>query len=226
MLFRSNMLLYALDNDLKEESDKIKADAHLMIAVSYIASDELYRLEKIKEHAALWKELGGISVNIFDDDINKKMTSLLTYTAYNENTGVVEILRDSAEKGFMDLVLSKGGIYNYLNDDDYIPVTVMKRGDKYALNPFFIEYENTGIDTYMADIVEPLHKINNNHYDLQKKYDVLYDNPVYILALNGAVYTVEINNGMPLKAEFRNPAYFRTGYLNREIGRASCRERV
>ena len=40
---------------------------------------ELYRLEKIKEHAALWKELGGISVNIFDDDINKKMTSLLTY---------------------------------------------------------------------------------------------------------------------------------------------------
>ena len=50
------------------------------------------------------------------------MTSLLTYTAYNENTGVVEILRDSAEKGFMDLVLSKGGIYNYLNDDDYIPV--------------------------------------------------------------------------------------------------------
>ena len=46
--------------------------------------------------------------------------------------------------------------------------------------------------------------------------DVLYDNPVYILALNGAVYTVEINNGMPLKAEFRNPAYFRTGYLNRE----------
>ncbi len=216
LLKARNMLLYALDNDLKEESDKIKADAHLMIAVSYIASDELYRLEKIKEHAALWKELGGISVNIFDDDINKKMTSLLTYTAYNENTGVVEILRDSAEKGFMDLVLSKGGIYNYLNDDDYTPVTVMKRGDKYALNPFFIEYENTGIDTYMADIVEPLHKVNNNHYDLQKKYDVLYDNPVYILALNGAVYTVEINNGMPLKAEFRNPAYFRTGYLNRE----------
>ena len=138
LLKARNMLLYALDNDLKEESDKIKADAHLMIAVSYIASDELYRLEKIKEHAALWKELGGISVNIFDDDINKKMTSLLTYTAYNENTGVVEILRDSAEKGFMDLVLSKGGIYNYLNDDDYIPVTVMKRGDKYALNPALI----------------------------------------------------------------------------------------
>ena len=35
------------------------ADAHLLIAISYLAQDELYQILEVKKHAALWKELGG-----------------------------------------------------------------------------------------------------------------------------------------------------------------------
>lgn len=43
-----NMIKYALENDLKDESDKVRAEANLMIAISYIAQDRLYNILEIK----------------------------------------------------------------------------------------------------------------------------------------------------------------------------------
>lgn len=214
LLKARNMILYALENNLKNEDDKIKADAHLMIAISYLAQDELYQLDNIKKHAALWKELGGLNVEIFNSKLNKELTALLTYVAYNDNTGVVEILRDSIDKGFINQVLSKGGIYNYLNDNDYIPVAVTLRGEnKFAVNPFFVKYNNLQ-DTanIMRELVPAKEDKNLSTYNFQNNYDVLYDNPVYFLPLNGVVYTVIMKDDKPLKVEFRNPAYFDTSY--------------
>lgn len=214
LLKARNMILYALENNLKNEDDKIKADAHLMIAISYLAQDELYQLNNIKKHAALWKELGGLNVEIFNSKINKELTALLTYVAYNENTGVEEILRDSIDKGFINQVLSKGGIYNYLNDNDYIPVAVTLRGEnKFAVNPFFVKYDNLQ-DTanIMRELVPAKEENTLSTYNFQNNYDNLYDNPVYILPLNGVVYTVIMKDDKPLKVEFRNPAYYDTSY--------------
>ena len=214
LLKARNMILYALENDLKDADDKIKADAHLMVAISYLAQDELYQLDNIKKHAALWKELGGLNVESFDSSTNKELTALLTYVAYNENTGVEEILRDSIDKDFINQVLSKGGIYNYLNDNDYIPVAVTLRGeDKYAINPFFLKYDNPQDTANMMGELVPSKEENTlSTYNMQNIYDNLYDYPVYILPLNGAVYTVIMKDDKPLKVEFRNPAYFDTSY--------------
>ena len=42
----------------------------------------------------------------------------------------------------------------------------------------------------------------------------MYDNEVFILPLNGAVYTIEVKDGNAVKVEFRNPAYFDVSYAN------------
>ena len=89
LLKARNMLKYAIENQLKEESDKVRADAHLLITISYLAQDELYQILEVKKHAALWKELGGQTVEIFSKETNKELNELLKYVAYNENTGVI-----------------------------------------------------------------------------------------------------------------------------------------
>ncbi len=213
LLKARNMILHAIDNDLKYEKNKIIAQAHLMVALSYFAQDELYNIDMIKKHAGLWKELGGKNIEFFDKNTNKKLNSLLTYVAYNDNTGIVEILQDSKSKDFIDIILSEGGVYNYLNDGDYIPVATVERGDKYAMNPFFMEYMypyNTA--DIMAKIIPSKKEKNNALYNIQNNYDTLYDNPVYIVAIGGTVYTVEMKNNAPYKVEYRNPSYFDTSY--------------
>ena len=76
LLKARNMLKYAIENQLKEESDKVRADAHLYIAISYLAQDELYQILEVKKHAALWKELGGDKVEIFSSEKNKELNEL------------------------------------------------------------------------------------------------------------------------------------------------------
>ena len=218
LLKARNMIFYALDNQIKEASDKVKAQAHLMIAISYLAQDRLYNILEIKKHAALWKELGGLEVDFLNSAENKQLTALLTYVAYNENTGVVELINDGIEKGFLQAAFSKGGIYNYLNDGFYMPVGTALRQSKYAINPFYMEYE-TYRDTasMMKMIVSGKENDENDKtadYDIQNNFDTLYDNEVFILPLNGAVYTIEFKDGNAVKVEFRNPAYFDVSYAN------------
>ena len=38
----------------------------MMIALSYLAQDELYNLSKIKEHIKQWEELGGKKIRFFN----------------------------------------------------------------------------------------------------------------------------------------------------------------
>ena len=63
-----------------------------------------------------------------------------------------------------------------------------------------------------ALLVETEKEIDSSVYNVRNNYDKLYDNPVYILPLNGAVYIVEMKDEKPLKVEFLNPAYFDTSY--------------
>ena len=218
LLKARNMIIYALDNQMKEANDKVKAQAHLMTAISYLAQDRLYNILEIKKHAALWKELGGVDVDIFDKKDNKELTALLTYVAYNENTGVVELINDGIKKDFLQAAFSKGGIYNYLNDGFYMPVGMALRQSKYAVNPFYMEYETYRDTVSMMKIIVSGKENDENDkiadYDIQNNFDTLYDNEVFILPLNGAVYTIEVKDGNAVKVEFRNPAYFDVSYAN------------
>lgn len=214
LLKARNMLKYALENNLQKESEKVRADAHLLIAISYLAQDELYQILEVKKHAALWKELGGQTVTIFSKEKNNELNELLKYVAYNENTGVIEFLRDGISKGFINTGLSLGGVYNYLNDDFYLPVTIIKRGeDKYAVNPFFTNYHNIeNVVSVFPLLVPPVKEVDPSAYNIRNNYDRLYENQVYILPLNGVLYIVEMKDEKPLKVEFLNPAYFDTSY--------------
>ena len=218
LLKARNMLKYAIENQLKEESDKVRADAHLLIAISYLAQDELYQILEVKKHAALWKELGGDKVEIFSKETNKELNELLKYVAYNENTGVIELLKDGIEKGFINQVVSLGGVYNYLNDDFYLPVSIVKRDEnQYAINPFFTVYhdEQKVFSTFPL-LVKPEKPIDVSSYNVQNNLDRLYNNQLYILPLNGAVYILEMKDNKPLKVEFLNPAYYDTSYFRDE----------
>lgn len=214
LLKARNMLKYAIENQLKNESEKVRADAHLYIALSYLAQDELYQILEVKKHAALWKELGGQTVEIFSKEVNKELNELLKYVAYNENTGVIELLKDGINKGFINQVISLGGVYNYLNDDFYLPVSIVKRGeDKYAVNPFFTQYKDAKrVLSEFALLVKSTKEIDSAKYNVQNNLDNLYNNPVYILPLNRVIYILEMNDEKPIKVEFLNPAYFDTSY--------------
>lgn len=218
LLKARNMIIYALDNQIKEASDKVKAQAHLMATISYLAQDRLYNILEIKKHAALWKELGGLEVDFLNSVENKQLTALLTYVAYNENTGVVELIRDGIEKEFLQAAFSKGGVYNYLNDSFYIPVGTAFRQSKYAINPFYMQYETYVDTTSMMKIIISGKETDENDktadYQIQNNFDAIYDNEVFILPLNGAVYTIEVKDGSAFKVEFKNPAYFDTGYAS------------
>ena len=216
LLKARNMLLYALNNDLKNEKDKIKADAHMMIALSYLAQDELYSLNKIKEHIKQWEELGGKKIRFFNKKKNKALNTLFNYIAENENIDIIDILNKGVEEGFSDTMFSSAGVYNFLNDDDYIPVAVVKRAEnKYAVNPFFTEYENArDALNYIAKLVPSVKPKGMISYDFGNNLDELYDNPLYIFAFNGAVYIVEMKENRVEKVEFRNPAFYDTSYGN------------
>lgn len=216
LLKARNMLLYALNNDLKNEKDKIKADAHMMIALSYLAQDELYNLSKIKEHIKQWEELGGKKIRFFNKKKNKALNTLFNYIAENENIDIIDILNKGVEEGFSDTMFSSAGVYNFLNDDDYIPVAVVKRAEnKYAVNPFFTEYENArDALNYIGKLVPSVKPKGMISYDFGNNLDELYDNPLYIFAFNGAVYIVEMKENRVEKVEFRNPAFYDTSYGN------------
>lgn len=218
LLKARNMIIYALNNQLKESDDKVKAQAHLMAAISYLAQDRLYNILEIKKHAALWKELGGLEVDFLNSVENKQLTALLTYVAYNENTGVIELINGGIEKEFLQAAFSKGGIYNYLNDGFYMPVGTAFRQSKYAINPFYMQYETYVDTTSMMKIIisgkETDEDDKTADYQIQNNFDTIYDNEVYILPLNGAVYTVEVKDDSAFKVEFKNPAYFDAGYAS------------
>ena len=120
------------------------------------------------------------------------------------------------EEGFSDTMFSSAGVYNFLNDDDYIPVAVVKRAEnKYAVNPFFTEYENArDALNYIGKLVPSVKPKGMISYDFGNNLDELYDNPLYIFAFNGAVYIVEMKENRVEKVEFRNPAFYDTSYGN------------
>lgn len=214
LLKARNMLLYAIENNFKNEKNKIKADAHMMIALSYLAQDELYQFDKIKEHINKWKELGGKKIKFFNKSKNKALNTLFNYIATNNNIDIIDILNAGAEKGFMNIMFSSAGVYNFLNDDYYIPVSIVKRAEnKYAVNPFFIEYESARETVnYIGKLVPSVKPKGMSSYDFGNNLDELYNNPLYIFAFNGCVYTVEMKNNKLEKVEFRNPAFYDTSY--------------
>ncbi len=218
LLKARNSIKYALENNIKENKKDEQAMAHLMIAVSYLAQDRLYQLENIKKHAALWKELGGKDVDFLGSKENGPLTELLTYIAYNDNIGVAKLLIDGLNKGFLHTVLSPGGLFNYLNDDFYMPCGMAVRNDKYAVNPFYERYgdykKTTAVLKRLISGESENEEESYVNYNITNNLDRLYDNPVYILALNGVVYTVEMQGGIPYKVEYRNPLFFDVSYIN------------
>ena len=159
-----------------------------------------------------------VEVDFLNSVENKQLTALLTYVAYNENTGVIELINGGIEKEFLQAAFSKGGIYNYLNDGFYMPVGTAFRQSKYAINPFYMQYETYVDTTSMMKIIisgkETDEDDKTADYQIQNNFDTIYDNEVYILPLNGAVYTVEVKDGSAFKVEFKNPAYFDAGYAS------------
>ena len=215
-LLKARNIIKTSINSLTDDNKKSKA--YLMTAISYFNQDRLYQLGNIKKYAAMWKELGGRDVEIFSKEDNKQLTALLTYIAYNDNIDVKEILQNGIDKGFIYLVLSKGGIFNYLNDDYYMPVGIHKKNnsERYYINAFFPQYEFVAdTNIIMQALIKPDKDFLPSEYEIQNSFsdDNSYSYPLYILALNGAVYTVTMEDNKPFQVDFRNPAYFDTNFI-------------
>lgn len=217
-LLKARNIIKTSINSLTDDNKKSKA--YLMTAISYFNQDRLYQLGNIKKYAALWKELGGRNVEIFNEEDNKQLTALLTYLAYNDNIDVKEILQNGVDKEFIYLVLSKNGIFNYLNDDYYMPVGISEiyglDNKIYFINAFFPQYEFVAdTNILMQALIEPDKDFLPSEYGIQNSFSIYNSNiyPIYILALNGAVYTVVMKDNKPLQVDFRNPAYFDTNFI-------------
>lgn len=217
LLKARNMVKYVLENNMQEKKDEDKAMASVMIALSYLAQDRLYQLDNIKKYAALWKEYGGKDVTFLGMN-NTNVAELLNYLAYNDNIGLEEVIRDGLSKGFFNIAISQGGVYNYLNDNFYMPVGLAVRNNKYAINPFYERFGDYKITTsILKEIITGKSSSEQDsavYYKIANNFDKLYDNPIYFLPLKGVVYTIEMKNGYPYRMGFRNPAYYNLNYLN------------
>ena len=86
----------------------------------------------------------------------------------------------------------------------------------YFINAFFPQYEFVAdTNILMQALIEPDKDFLPSEYGIQNSFSIYNSNiyPIYILALNGAVYTVVMKDNKPLQVDFRNPAYFDTNFI-------------
>lgn len=227
-LLKARRMILDIVNTQMKENAKIeeKEMAYTMIILSYLAQDRLYRYDEIVKYAKVLTDLsksnkendGKLVVKIFfDDDENERIEKLINFINSKENLNLVEVINYAKKEKIEEIIFSTNGYYNYLNDNYYTPVGVVKRGDKYSINAYFPQYVKFRI---IPEIMKKLMPGNlndekeNKYYDYQNNLDNLYDNEHVIFPFNNILYFIEYENKNIKTVKLFNPKLFDLNYPN------------
>lgn len=236
-LLNENMVYPALNSLIMQNKALLKARqvldnvpghdktslVYLAAGLSYIYSDGLYELDKLRKIFKEWLRLGGDDFPEIKGEEKQKRYNLFSYIAnMPENPSITEEFIKIVENGYYDKLVFKNGLFDIFNADFY---TVITGNEIYTGNniiKYFVEYINA---EYM-DIITDKHfrlDINGskvNHYwtvwDYEKGKKIRKDN-FYILPFDKQTFTLSVQkyeDKYILQINYYNPEYIDTPYYS------------
>lgn len=192
---------------------------YLAAGLSYIYSDGLYELDKLRKIFKEWLRLGGDDFPEIKGEERQKRYNLFSYIAnMPENPSITEEFIKIVENGYYDKLVFKNGLFDIFNADFY---TVITGNEIYTGNniiKYFVEYINA---EYMDIITGKHFRLDNKGTDINHYFTVwsykdglkLKDDNFYIFPFDKQTFILSVhneNNKKILKFNYYNPEYIDT----------------
>ena len=192
---------------------------YLAAGLSYIYSDGLYELDKLRKIFKEWLRLGGEDFPEIKGEERQKRYNLFSYIAnMPENPSITEEFIKIVENGYYDKLVFKNGLFDIFNADFY---TVITGNEIYTGNniiKYFVEYINA---EYMDIITGKHFRLDNKGTDINHYFTVwsykdglkLKDDNFYIFPFDKQTFILSVhneNNKKILKFNYYNPEYIDT----------------
>lgn len=188
---------------------------YLAAGLSYIYSDGLYELDKLRKIFKEWLRLGGDDFPEIKGEERQKRYNLFSYIAnMPENPSITDEFIKILKNGYYDKLVFKNGLFDIFNADFY---TIISSRELYAGNnitKYFVDYINA---EYMDIITNKHFRLDMNgtkvnHYwtvwDYEKGRKTRKDN-FYILPFDKQTYTLSMQ-------DFEDKIFFQINYYNPE----------
>lgn len=188
---------------------------YLAAGLSYIYSDGLYELDKLRKIFKEWLRLGGEDFPEIKGEERQKRYNLFSYIAnMPDNPSITDEFIKILKNGYYDKLVFKNGLFDIFNADFY---TIISSRELYAGNnitKYFVDYINA---EYMDIITNKHFRLDMNgtkvnHYwtvwDYEKGRKTRKDN-FYILPFDKQTYTLSMQ-------EFEDKIFFQINYYNPE----------
>ena len=229
LLKARRIILDIINNQMKENVNLEETEmAYTMVILSYLGQDRLYNLSDIQKYSKIIMKnrLNNSEKNkrkkfeieiFFDNKENKKIENLINYIGNVSEFTLVDIMKKAKNEKFLDLIFSTNGYYNYLNDNYYTPVAIIKRGERFAINAYYPQYfQYKIIPEIMKKIIPENVKMNfkNSYYDFQNNLDILFNNEHFIFPYDGVIFVVEMKDNNFHKIKVFNPKLYDLNYPN------------
>lgn len=194
---------------------------YLAAGLSYIYSDGLYELDKLRKIFKEWLRLGGDDFPEIKGEEKQKRYNLFSYIAnMPDNPSITDEFIKILKNGYYDKLVFKNGLFDIFNADFY---TIISSRELYAGNnitKYFVDYINA---EYMDIITNKHFRLDMNgtkvnHYwtvwDYEKGKKIRKDN-FYILPFDKQTFTLSVQkyeDKYILQINYYNPEYIDTPY--------------
>ena len=188
---------------------------YLAAGLSYIYSDGLYELDKLRKILKEWLRLGGEDFPEIKGEERQKRYNLFSYIAnMPDNPSITDEFIKILKNGYYDKLVFKNGLFDIFNADFY---TIISSRELYAGNnitKYFVDYINA---EYMDIITNKHFRLDMNgtkvnHYwtvwDYEKGRKTRKDN-FYILPFDKQTYTLSMQ-------DYEDKIFFQINYYNPE----------
>ena len=188
---------------------------YLAAGLSYIYSDGLYELDKLRKIFKEWLRLGGEDFPEIKGEERQKRYNLFSYIAnMPDNPSITDEFIKILKNGYYDKLVFKNGLFDIFNADFY---TIISSRELYAGNnitKYFVDYINA---EYMDIITNKHFRLDMNgtkvnHYwtvwDYEKGRKTRKDN-FYILPFDKQTYTLSMQ-------DYEDKIFFQINYYNPE----------
>lgn len=192
---------------------------YLAAGLSYIYSDGLYELDKLRKIFKEWLRLGGDDFPEIKGEERQKRYNLFSYIAnMPDNPSITDEFIKILKNGYYDKLVFKNGLFDIFNADFY---TIISSRELYAGNnitKYFVDYINA---EYMDIITGKHFRLDNKGTDINHYFTVwsykdglkLKDDNFYIFPFDKQTFILSVhneNNKKILKFNYYNPEYIDT----------------
>lgn len=194
---------------------------YLAAGLSYIYSDGLYELDKLRKIFREWLRLGGEDFPEIKGEERLKRHKLFSYIAnMQDNPSITDEFIKILENGYYNKLVFKNGLFDIFNADFYTIISSREIYTGYNITKYYVDYINA---EYMDIITDNHFRLdmngrNINHYwtiwDYQNGKKNKLDN-FYILPFDKQTFILSVQNLQDkkiFKVNFYNPKYINTPY--------------